>query len=105
MSADDHLSGPQFFHGTKHEFSPGDMVDPGHPPTKGAGRADRSDHVYAATDPEIASRYGRHTYQVEPTGDVELDPELIASFGRVPANPANRTHWRSKSPMRVIREV
>lgn len=101
MSASDHL-GPQWYHGSSHAFEPGDMVEPGHPPTMGAGRADRSDHVYAASRPDIAGAYGKHTYRVEPTGPMHLDPELTAVWGGVPANPANRTHWRSASPMRVL---
>lgn len=101
MAASDHLSPGQFYHGSSHEFKPGDLVTPGHPPRMGAGRADRSDHVYAASTPEIASAYGRHTYRVEPSGPVELDPELVSSYGGVPRNPALHTHWRSAAPMRV----
>lgn len=103
MAASDHL-GPQFalYHGTNAVLQPGDMVTTGHPPTWGAGRADRSEHVYAATTPEIAGDYGNHTYRVEPTGPIHMDPELIDSWGGVPENPARRTHWRSRAPMKVL---
>lgn len=105
MTASEHLGpqwqGGQLYHGSSAELAPGDMVEPGHPANLGAGRPDRSDHVYAATTADIASAYGRHTYEVEPTGPTHLDPELISSFGGIPRNPARLTHWRSSSPMRV----
>lgn len=104
MAASDHLSPGQFYHGSNHEFAPDDLVEPGHSPNIGAGRADRSDHVYVASTPEHASAYGKHTYRVEPTGSVDIDPELVATFG-MPSRPELATHWRSSSPMRIVGRV
>jgi hypothetical protein len=82
MSASDHLSPGQFFHASNAEFEPGDMVEPGHP----------ARHVYAGTDASKVGFFGRNTYQVEPTGQMEADPEDVWSMG----------FYRSKQPLRVL---
>lgn len=96
MSADDHLSPDQFFHGTAARLSPGDMVKPGH-----AGHDISSgSHVYFAAQEEHARTFGGlaairdgkpayHVYRVEPTGVHERDPD---SWGG----------YRSTSPLRVV---
>jgi hypothetical protein len=78
VSALDHLSEPQFYHGTHREFAPGDTLTPpsvgGHKmahPERSSGH-----HVYISTDPKEAHSYAslaamRHggkarVYQVDP---------------------------------------
>lgn len=66
MSAQDHLNPQQFYHGTPHEFKPGEMVEPGR----------MMDHAYASTSAAVARGYGNRVYQVEFTGPSEPDPEM-----------------------------
>ena len=62
------------YHGSDHEFSPGDMVLPrsqsgaqDHWPDFGSGE----DNVHLTTQPDIAKTYGRHVYEVRPKGKAE----------------------------------
>lgn len=109
MSAHDHLSPVQFYHGTHAQLSPGDYIEPGHP---GNFDASSPEHVYFTPHVESARNYAfslgafreppsEHTYEVETTGEHELDPEAIGSF--VP--PSLKDARRSRSPLRVVREV
>lgn len=87
MVASDHL-GPQWYHGTKHEFKPGDMV--GHPYSYTFATDDVADahgHAYFKNDPGPA-----RVYQVEPTG-----PDLY--------DGKSAGWYKSDKPMRVVREV
>jgi hypothetical protein len=68
MSAADNLNPQQFYHGTDHEFKPGDSVEPG-----ASGRA------YATTKAASAKMYGSHVYEVAFTGEHETDPEYGGS--------------------------
>lgn len=98
----------QFYHGTHAKLSPGALVQPGHPPNY---ESSSPEHVYFSPQAESARWYayvasnmgtrGEHTYQVEPTGAHEMDPESIGSF--VP--PSLKGSRRSISPLRVIGEV
>ena len=101
MSAQDNLSPVQFFHGTKAELSPGDVVEPGHPPNyksvrpQGREAYSSREYVYATTDPQVAFDHWFNTppkrmssekpvggvYKVEPVGDVERDPEDVKNKG------------------------
>jgi hypothetical protein len=84
MAASDHLSGDQFlYHGTAHPFSPGDVVEPGHPSNWGSlSKPDRvsattsraAAHDYASTAQKMQRQWhdnpdakGR-VYRVEPVG-------------------------------------
>jgi len=51
--------GPQFWHGSDHEFNEGDTVEPG----KEQGLA------FASTNQDYAGVYGKGLYEVEPIGD------------------------------------
>ena len=79
VSADESLSGRQFFHGTNSALEPGTELGPGHgPPSYFHGP---ESHVYFTTHHEIAQshanwrsqRYGGspHVYQVQPQGKIE----------------------------------
>jgi len=69
MPADEHL-GPQFFHGTDAELEPGAVLRPGKEVGKNNwGNEEASGHhVWMLTDPDYASAYGRHVYEVKPEG-------------------------------------
>jgi rifampin ADP-ribosylating transferase len=96
-----------FFHGTKAELEPGDLLRPGFGSNFQEGLAMR--HIYfsatldAATwGAELAAGVGRgRIYEVEPTGAFENDPNLTDK--RFPGNPTRS--YRSAEPLRVVREV
>jgi rifampin ADP-ribosylating transferase len=95
-----------FYHGTKADLRPGDLMTPGF----GSNFADRKlAHIYfsatldAATwGAELARGEGRgRIYIVEPTGEFEDDPNLTDK--KFPGNVT--ASYRSRDPLRVIGEV
>lgn len=82
MSAEDHLSPVQFYHGTNAEYGAGDEVVTGHQATFDSGTMP---HVYATGSVGSARAYAMsrsrirggqpHVYEVQPADDVEPDPE------------------------------
>src|SRR5262245_8299323 len=98
----------RFYHGTKADLKPGDLIAPGH--AANYGRLDRTTtYVYltgtleAATwGAELALGEGRgRIYVVEPTSTIEDDPNLTNK--RFPGNPTKS--YRSREPLRVVDEV
>lgn len=89
MSAADHLQPQQFYHGTPHEFSAGEMIEP-----RSAGLAFATDDAGAAHDWGQLKARGApaYTYEVEPTG------EMHHMFGQ-------GTMYSTKHPMRVVRQI
>ncbi len=97
----------QYFHGTKAEFSLGDLVVPGYPSNFGSGH--QANHVYLTATVDAAvwgaelalgDRPGR-IYIVEPTGPIEDDPNLTDK--KFPGNPTKS--YRSRHPLRVTGEL
>lgn len=96
-----------YLHGTKAELVPGDLLVPGRASNFQADLFMR--HVYvtetldAATwGAEMARGEGRgHIYVVEPTGEVEDDPNVTDK--KLPGNPTRS--YRTTSPVRVISEI
>ena len=108
MTATDDPRTQRFYHGTKADLKPGDLIQPGHPPN--FGRLDRmTTWVYltatldAATwGAELALGDGRgRIYVVEPTGPIEDDPDLTDK--KFPGNPTKS--YRSREPLRVTGEI
>jgi rifampin ADP-ribosylating transferase len=101
------LSSQTFYHGTKADLKPGDLIQPGFNSNYGQGK--KASYIYltatleAATwGAELALGEGRgKIYIVEPTGPIEDDPNLTDK--KFPGNPTKS--YRSKSPLRVIGEV
>ena len=97
----------RFYHGTKADLRPGDLIEPGY--TSNYGRRKRADFVYltatldAATwGAELALGEGPgRIYIVEPTGPIEDDPDLTDK--KFPGNPTKS--YRSREPLRVTGEV
>lgn len=96
-----------YLHGTKADLAVGDLVVPGWPSNFEDGLRPR--HVYftatldAATwgaELAVGEQRGR-IYVVEPTGDVEDDPNVTDK--RHPGNPTRS--FRSLEPLRVVGEV
>ncbi len=101
-----HDAGP-FYHGTRADLRPGDLLEPGRRSNFGERRT--ANHVYltatldAATwGAELAVGDGPgRIYRVEPTGPLENDPNLTDT--RFPGNPTRS--YRTKHPVRVVEEV
>jgi hypothetical protein len=97
----------QFFHGTRADLRPGDLVAVGHPSNFIQER--RLSWVYCAGTLDAAvwgaelaagDRPGR-IYVVEPTGSLSDDPNVTDK--RFPGNPT--LSYRSREPLRVVGEV
>jgi hypothetical protein len=96
-----------FFHGTKADVQPGDLL------TAGFRSNYRPEvvmnHIYftalhdgAGLAAELAAGHCEpRVYEVEPTGDFEDDPNVTDK--KFPGNPTRS--YRSTSPIRVVREV
>jgi hypothetical protein len=90
MSAANHLSPAQFFHGTAHDLKPGDLIDPGR--ERSPDYEDpHGPYAYLSRSPDYSGTYG-HVYHVEPTGPVETDIY-------------EPKQYRSASPLRVVAKV
>jgi hypothetical protein len=103
-----HGTGVQrFYHGTKADLKPGDLIESGN--ASNFGKRKRASWVYltgtldAATwGAELALGEGRgRIYTVEPTGPIEDDPNLTDK--KYPGNPTKS--YRSRQPLRVTGEV
>ncbi|MFL6088950.1 MAG: NAD(+)--rifampin ADP-ribosyltransferase [Aeromicrobium sp.] len=105
--SDGSLDAGPFFHGTKAEVEPGDLLRPGRSSNFGEGQAANFVYLTATMDAaiwgaELALGEGRgHIYRVEPTGPIEHDPNLTDTKFR-----GNRTRsYRTRDPLRVVEEV
>lgn len=96
-----------FYHGTKADLRPGDMLAPGY--NSNYGQRKLANHVYfsatldaAIWGAELAAGDGRERiYLVEPTGAYEDDPNLTDK--KFPGNPTKS--YRTKDALRVVGEV
>lgn len=97
----------QFYHGTRADLKPGDLIGAGYRSNYGARR--QASWVYltgtldaAVWGAELAAGEGRERiYIVEPTGPIEDDPNLTDR--KFPGNPTQS--YRSREPLRVTGEV
>lgn len=97
----------QYFHGTRADLKPGDLIAVGHPSnfTEAGGLS----WVYCAGTldaaiwgAELAKGDGaQRIYLVEPTGPLVDDPNLTDK--RFPGNPTQS--YRSRDPLRVVAEI
>lgn len=99
-------AGP-FYHGTKADLKPGDLLAPGYSSNYGEGK--KANYVYMAATLDAAiwgaelamgNDPGR-IYRVEPTGIFENDPNLTDK--KFPGNPTRS--YRTKYPLRIVGEV
>lgn len=96
-----------FYHGTKADLRPGDLLAPGY--NSNFGQRKPANHVYfsatldaAVWGAELAAGDGRERiYLVEPTGAYEDDPNLTDK--KFPGNPTKS--YRTKEALRVVGEV
>jgi rifampin ADP-ribosylating transferase len=97
----------QFYHGTRADLQPGDLIAAGYASNYGARK--QAPWVYltgtmdaAIWGAELAMGEGRERiYIVEPTGEIVDDPNLTDR--KFPGNPT--LSYRSRAPLRLIGEV
>jgi Rifampin ADP-ribosyl transferase len=107
MAAINDDSSPQYYHGTKADLTPGDLIGPGY--NSNYGKRKQAAYVYltatlnAATwGAELAVGDGPgRIYLVEPTGPIEDDPNLTDR--KYPGNPTKS--YRSRDALRVTGEI
>jgi hypothetical protein len=96
-----------FFHGTKANLAPGQLIEPGF--SSNYGKRNKAKYVYltatldaAIWGAELAMGDGRgRIYIVEPTGPIEDDPNLTDK--KFPGNPTKS--YRTSHPLKVTGEV
>ena len=103
----EHLRSQRFYHGTKADLKPGDLIEPGN--NSNYGKRKRAAYVYLTatlnaatwgTELAVGEGPGR-IYLVEPTGPIEDDPNLTDK--KYPGNPTKS--YRTRDPLRVTDEV
>jgi hypothetical protein len=96
-----------FFHGTKADLKVGDLIETGIASNYGLQNSAKYIYLTATLDAaiwgaELAQGEGRQRiYLVEPTGDLQDDPNLTDK--KFPGNPTKS--YRSKHPFKVVGEV
>lgn len=96
-----------FFHGTRADLRPGDLLTPGWRSNYGSGR--QANHIYLTATRDgapLAAELARgdgpgRVYRVEPLGTIEDDPNVTDK--RFPGNPTRS--YRTTEPLRVDEEV
>jgi rifampin ADP-ribosylating transferase len=97
----------QFFHGTRADLGPGGLIEVGYRSNFTEGSALSWVYFAGTLDAaiwgaELAEGDGRQRiFVVEPTGDIEDDPNLTNK--RFEGNPTQS--FRSRSPLRIVAEV
>lgn len=101
-----HESGA-LLHGTKADLAVGDLLVPGRPSNFEEGRIMNHVYVTATLDAAVwgaemaaGDRPGR-IYVVEPTGEIEDDPNVTDK--KMPGNPTRS--YRTREPVRVVGEL
>ena len=96
-----------FYHGTKAELKPGDLLEPGYRSNYGKRKVAKYVYLSATLDAaiwgaELAVGNGPgRIYCVEPTGTIENAPNLTDK--KFPGNPTRS--YRTRQALRVIGEV
>jgi hypothetical protein len=101
------MSSEIFYHGTKADLKPGDLIEPGFNSNYGSRKKAKYIYLTATLDAAIwgaelaVGENGGRIYIVEPTGEFEDDPNLTDK--KFPGNPTKS--YRSRHPLRVVGEV
>lgn len=97
----------QFYHGTRADLKPGDLIEAGYSSNYGARKQAAWVYLTGTLDAailgaELAAGDGRERiYIVEPTGPVMDDPNLTDK--KFPGNPTQS--YRTREPLRITGEV
>lgn len=107
MAEIDDVNSSPYYHGTKADLKPGDLIEPGY--NSNYGKRQQAGYVYLTAtlnaaiwgaELAVGEAPGR-IYIVEPTGAIEDDPNLTDK--RFPGNPTKS--YRARAPLRVTGEV
>ena len=96
-----------YFHGTRSALKIGELLRPGYSSNYGAGKRAKFVFLTATLDAAIwgaelaAGDRPERIYLVEPTGEVEDDPDLTDK--KFAGNPTRS--YRSVAPLRIVGEV
>jgi len=107
MTSTDSRNPRRFYHGTRADLQPGDLIAVGHRSNFGTGKPLSWVYFTATLDAatwgaELAAGSGRgRIYIVEPTGPFVDDPNLTDK--KFSGNPTQS--YRSRDPLRVLGEV
>ena len=107
MGTVDQENRERYYHGTRADLQPGDLIEPGYRSNYGTQK--KSNHVYltatldaAIWGAELAVGEGPgRIYTVEPSGPIADDPNLTDQ--KFPGNPTRS--YRSREPLRVTGEI
>jgi len=107
MGSVDDGSQKRYYHGTRADLKPGDLIEPGY--SSNFGSRKKANYVYltatvdaAVWGAELAVGEGPgRIYIVEPTGTLEDDPNLTDK--KFPGNPTKS--YRSRDPLQVTGEL
>ncbi len=102
-------AGP-FFHGTRADLFPGDLLTPGWDTSYGSGK--RSRHIYLTSSASLSMAHSSRprwrrdpgtprVYRVEPLGPIYDDPNVTDK--KFPGNPTRS--YRTKDALRIVAEV
>jgi len=103
VTAADDTVPPRFYHGTRADLKPGDLIEAGHHSNHGSRKRGSWVYLTATLDAaiwgaELAVGDGPgRIYVVEPTGPIMDDPNLTDK--KFPGNPTKS--YRSREPLRV----
>lgn len=97
----------KFYHGTKANLKPGDLIKPGF--QSNYGQQKKAAYVYLTATMDAAiwgaelalGDNPERIYIVEPTGSIEDDPNLTDK--KFPGNPTKS--YRSQQPIKIIGEI
>lgn len=97
----------KFYHGTKANLKPGDLIKPGF--QSNYGQRKKAAYVYLTATMDAAiwgaelalGDNPERIYIVEPTGSIEDDPNLTDK--KFPGNPTKS--YRSQQPIKIIGEI
>ncbi len=98
---------PTYFHGTRADLAIGDHIETGYSSNYGVKKNASYIFLTATLDAAIwgaelaAGEQRQRIYLVEPTGEIEDDPDLTDR--KFPGNPTKS--YRTKQPLRVVGEV
>jgi hypothetical protein len=108
MAADDHLNGQQFFHGSAHPLTPGDLLTVSGAQEVGPRMyAAPITHVHYTSDIGIANRYasgGGQVYAVQPEASNGRRITRHASDPLMPGDEQDRS-YRTTGRLRVLHQV
>lgn len=107
MPCNDKPMPQRFYHGTRADLNPGDLIDVGYNSNFGTGKPMSWVYLTGTLDAAIwgaelaAGEQRERIYIVEPTGPIVDDPNLTDK--KFPGNPTQS--YRSRQPLRVVGEV